>query len=296
MVCLDLTEMDNILLEYAAFLCTQLPDLEKVIVAHNIKFDYPEDAEQIIDNLERPLPELLEDVFLEKMETHFRPDRDVETKVIIEADSSTPHALARMARIWDSGITLVGKKIAYRGSGLTAEKLLRLFNFETALLMVPEATTFSLDHLLVPTDFSDNSLAALEYAYYLGRQSHAALSALNVYSVPAHYFPFIPVKDMNSALEKNARKGYDKFLKSAKQKGIIEADIPGEVVFSKGNSNGEVIYEHAVRKRSNMIVVGARGRGAWASLLGSVTVQLIKKDMYIPLLIVRGKPTKKGKS
>lgn len=296
MICLDLTEMDNILLEYAAFLSSQLPDLERIIIAHNIKFDYPEDAEQIIDNLERPLPELLEEVFQEKMATHFRPEREIETKVVIEADSSTPHALARMARIWDSGITLVGKKIAYRGSGLTSEKLLRLFNFETALLMVPEATTFSLEHLLVPTDFSDNSLAALEYAHYLGRQTEATLSALNVFSVPAHYFPFIPVNDMNSALDKDARKGYEKFIKSAKQKGVVDYDVPGEVVFSKGKSNGEVIYEYAVKHRTNMIIAGARGRGAWASLLGSVTVQLIKKDMYIPLLIVRGKPTKKGKS
>lgn len=294
MVCLDLTEMDNILIEYAAFLCQHVGDIEKVVFAHNIKFDYPEEAEQIIDNLERPLPELLQEAIEEKLANHFNPKREVGTKVVIEADSSTPHALARMARVWDSGITLVGKKIAYRGSGLTAEKLLRLFNFSTALLMVPEAMTFQLDHLLVPTDFSENALAALDYAQYLGQQAHSELSAIHVFSVPAHYFPFIPVGDMNKALLKDAEKGYHRFLKQAHQKGIIEQDIPGKMVFSKGNSNGEVIYEHAVKQRTNLIVVGARGKGAWASLLGSVTVQLIKKDMYIPLLIVRRKANKKS--
>jgi len=294
MVCLDLTEMDNILMEYAAFLCTQMPDLEKVVFAHNIKFDYPQEAEQIIDNLQRPLPELLEEVISGKLESHFQPTREVTTKILIEADSSTPHALARMARIWDAGITLVGKKIAYRGSGLTAEKLLRLFNFETALLMIPEATTFTLDHLVVPTDFSENAMTALAFAKNISESSQATLQSVHVLSVPAHYFPYIPVSNVSDALRKDAEKNYRKFLKTAKDREILTDDVPATFVFSEGRSSGEVIYEQAVRSRANMIVVGARGKGGWATLLGSVTVQLIKKDMYVPLLIVRRKATKKN--
>jgi len=94
--------------------------------------------------------------------------------------------------------------------------------------------------------------------------------------------------------EKIVRNGEKRNLSPKEAAKMVRYLVPEALVLLKGKSNAKVIYEHAVKQHTNLIVVGARGKGAWASLLGSVTVQLIKKDMYIPLLILRRKSTKKN--
>ena len=289
MVCLDLTEADNILLKYASFLCHHIPNLERVVVAHNIKFDYPEEAEQILDNLKQPLPEVLQDIIEEKVKHHLTSPNTVKLKIVIEADSSTPHVLARVARIWDSNLILVGRKGAYNGRGITPEKLLRLVKFETGLLMIPENVHFALHHILFPTDFSDNAMNALHFAQTISKHFDADIQGLHVMSIPAHYFPFIPVDHVHKALLKSADKANQKFMRLAQEKGIIAADIPTNFIFSEGKRGAEIINTEAQNQQANLIVISAHGKNNRPNLLGNVTLQLIQTNMEVPLLILRRK-------
>lgn len=288
MVCLDLTEMDEILIRYANFFSEQMNQhIENVYFVHNIRFDYPEEANEIIERLDRPLADIIRETIAEKVEEYF--DEETSTSkahIIIRQDSSTPHALARIAEQKEIKLTITGKKNAYRGSGLAAEKLLGLADFKSALLLVPEVARHSIENLLVPTDFSKSSWRSLESGIFMQKELHAKLSCVHVFSIPQHYFPYIPVDDMEASMREEAEEAWKKFDKELKK--IDLHDVRCDFVFGRDKSTADVIYSHALRAGKDLIIISNKGKGALTSfLIGSVAIRLIQHDLQIPLLVTK---------
>ena len=140
-------------------------------------------------------------------------------------------------------------------------------------------------NILVPTDFSPQAEAALDYACTLATKLGATVNLLSVLSIPALGVPELGaaltasaiadmVRDNQAALEKlaDARRG--------------KATI-GKVLMRTGDAR-DVIPNVAEEIRADLLVMGTHGRrGLSRALLGSVTEYVVRVS-NIPVLTVRG--------
>lgn len=287
MVCLDLTEMDELLIQYIAFFCRIIKEVEKVYFVHNIRFDNSEDAQKIISKLDQPLGEIVMETIKEKIEVSFKNvPFNTQHEVIIEEDGSTPGALARLAKIHHINLTIAGKKNSYRGSGLAAEKLLRIPHFNSSLLLIPETAYHRIHKILVPIDFSKSSKNAIEVGAYLGQKANANFSCQNVFSIQTFYFPAMMVQDAEPLLREEAKKRWKKFAKTLTT--INADDIECTLSFNGNKNIAQTIYDHAIRTNADLIIVGSKGKGGFAGFqVGSVAMQLVQLDLHTPLWVVR---------
>lgn len=286
MVCLDLTEMDRVLLRHVRHFCEMLGTVEQAWLVHNIKFDYPEEAKSLLDGLERPLPELIADELSEQARRHFESaSRPVAWEVAVTNGASTAHTLAEFADEKGVGLLAFGKKISYQGAGRVAEKILRLPGFNGNLLTVPETAPYRMERLLAPVDFSAHSAKALKFAQKMASTSSAVLSCQHVYSIPTHYFPYIPVKGFRQSIEEQAKKEFEKFRQALPEK---LKQISCAFTYCNGRTIAQTVYDFAIHNNKDLVVIGSRGRGGLpAVLLGSTAVQLMQFDFHVPLLVVR---------
>ena len=288
MVCLDLTEMDELLIRYVSFFSKLMSNhVENVYFVHNIRFDYPDEANDILENLDQPLEELIRDSIVEKIDAAFdKKAATSNTEIIIKTENSTPQMLAKVAAEKNVNLTVTGKKNAYRGSGLVAEKLLGLSDFKSALLLVPEVARYTIQNLLVPTDFSKSSWRSLESGIFLQKELKAELSCMHVFSIPQHYFPYIPVEDMEARMREEAEKEWKKFDRELQKLDL--QNIPCDFVLGRDRSTADSIYSHALRTGKDIILISSKGKGALTSfLVGSVAIRLIQHELQIPLLITK---------
>ena len=286
MVCLDLTEMDDKLISYSFYLKQTLQSIDKIFFFHNIKFDFPDTAQEIFSNLDKPLGEIISDEIIEKVDEYSKSiDQDIDYEVVITESSSTESALANAAIENEVQLVVTGKKISYEGSGQVVEKLLGLPKFKSQLLMVPETAYHQIRRILVPIDFSKASKKALELAITLQKQTSANLQCQHVFNIPAHYFPYIPVDNAVQKLHNNAQKQWSAFSKTLHQLGAAHVDC--ELTFSDGKNTAQAIYDYAIHQQKDLLVISTKGKGSITSfLIGSVAIRLIQMDIHIPLLVI----------
>lgn len=149
----------------------------------------------------------------------------------------------------------------------------------------------SLKSILLPTDFSNPSKAAVPYACTLAESFHAELHILHViHDLAAE----VPEFGMGLAFP-----GYLEHLPERRQKLEVESIRQMSGVLPEGWSNGPVtkavrlgpifqrIVEYAKEHQSDLIVMGTLGRGMLKhTLLGSVAERVIRKAPC-PVLTVK---------
>lgn len=293
MVCLDLTEMDELLIQYTAYFCSIVKGIEKVYFVHNIRFDNSDDAQRLISKLEKPLGEIVVEIIEEKIQQSFQDSPSpVDHEIIVEEASSTPAVMAQIVQSHKIQLTIIGKKITYRGSGLVAEKLLRFPHFHSSLLLLPETAYHRIQKILVPTDFSKPSIKAIEVGLRLQQMVKANFSCQHVFNIPSFYFPSMMVEDSEPALRKEAEKRWLKFAKALPSN--QGADIECALSFNCDKNIAQTIYDHALKTNTDLIIMGAKGKGGIAAfLVGSVAMQLVQADLHIPLWLVSRKEKNK---
>ncbi len=138
---------------------------------------------------------------------------------------------------------------------------------------------FTMATLLVPVDFSDNSLAALEHAETLARDRKAKLLIAHVHELEAHPdggfggFPMVP----DDLQEEKAR------LESIRP---ADAEVRYEHRLMRGAPATEIV-RLADEEGVELIVLGTHGRtGLMRLLLGSVAESVVRKASC-PVLTVK---------
>ncbi len=129
-----------------------------------------------------------------------------------------------------------------------------------------------LKRILVPTDFSETSAAALRYAIELSRRFHAHLCLLNVPDHPGEAaeaeYPIGLFETMQNAAHDRLRS-----LLTPRE----AADLNPECAMRIGHAADEIVryaQEHAI----DLIVMGTHGReGMSRVLLGSVAEKVVRR-------------------
>ncbi|WP_417383999.1 universal stress protein [Gimesia sp.] len=140
-------------------------------------------------------------------------------------------------------------------------------------------------NILIPTDFSETSQAATQYAVELAKKFGAQLHLLHVIEDPVVYMP------MFESYALPPKEDFENFAKTRLDNWILDEDKAGlEISTHWVHGNPFVdILKYAKREEIDLIVVGTHGRSFTAHLLlGSVAEKVVRKASC-PVLTVRPK-------
>jgi nucleotide-binding universal stress UspA family protein len=142
-------------------------------------------------------------------------------------------------------------------------------------------------HILIPTDGSALSQAALEYGIALAKSVGAKVTVLTV-STPFHTFAVEPVMvtDTPEQYAKQVAALAKNYLDAAKEIALA-AGVNCETVHVEHDHPYLAIIEMAAKKLCDLIVMASHGRrGISAIVLGSETSKVLTHS-GIPVLVVR---------
>jgi nucleotide-binding universal stress UspA family protein len=284
MVGLDLSEMDDTLIRYAAFLCSQTP-VEKVYFIHVEKsLELPQQMDAIEKSglaADESLCQLLE----AKVLPHFEPISQVKVEVQV-VEGNPLKELLHWSKIKEVDMVLVGRKLRLRGSGVLPHMLLR--NGRVSVLFVPEHAVPVLRRIVVSIDFSEYARVALEHVLHtVIRKPGIEVMCLYIYHVPTGYITLgIPHEEFEERMRGFAYEKFDRVLEQFPELGS-RASL--KLVKEDDTSNlGEQIVLEAKRARADMLAIGAKGKTAAALfVLGSVTEKILRYDSDIPLIVFK---------
>jgi len=134
----------------------------------------------------------------------------------------------------------------------------------------------TLKTILFPTDFSDFSLYALDYAVSFARQYGAKLVLMHGVDVflsdPAYFAPYVPDRRMFGDFENKSRERLDEIAKTK-----VPDGIPVEIVVKQGRPFVEIVREARERK-VDLVVIATHGRtGLSHAMFGSTAEKVVRK-------------------
>jgi nucleotide-binding universal stress UspA family protein len=144
-------------------------------------------------------------------------------------------------------------------------------------------------HILLPTDGSSYSEAAMRQGIQLAKAIGARVTGLHV------ILPF-QVFTLHTEMVEDSREQYERESKAraeqslgAIQKAAKEAGVKCDIFSATSPRPYETIIEAAEKKGCDLVVMASHGRGGVERLiLGSVTQSLLMHS-NIPVLVLRGK-------
>lgn len=288
LVALDLTEMDDYLIQYAAMLNSVLP-LERIFFVHAAKdLELPKELLEEYPDLVQPLDESIEADILRKVKQHFNTT-DTEISCIIQ-EGSPIETILKLCKVKGVDLILMGRKKSLRGSGIVSSRIAR--KCPCSLMLITEDFPLAIQKILLPLDFSPHSGLAMKLGWDIHQKTKAELLAVHMYSVPSGYHTTgKSYQEFADIMKGHAEKAYQKFL----TKYDISTEVPCEFVLTRDGKYSDLTYNFAEEQQVDLIIIGSKGRTPAASvLMGSVSEKLVYLDTHIPVLIVKAKGENMG--
>jgi nucleotide-binding universal stress UspA family protein len=278
LVALDLSDIDNTLIEYASFIAETLK-VKKVYFVHNIKkYEISELFEEQLRDLN--LDEIIGDELNEKVEDKFKSSAQWE--VLISEDPYSESLINYIVNKYEVQLALIGNKNKLKGTGVVSGKLLRILKCN--ILSIPKNAKPVITNIWAGTDFSNASNKVFEVAENLQQTTAAKVKAVHVYNVPIQFSPYIPKENLDTKIESHLKEKYEKFIKKIGFKG----DVTTEIIPGRDSGVAEKLRTKAQTSKVDLIIIGDKGRNTFSSLLvGSVTEELFNQDLEVPLWIVK---------
>ncbi len=141
-------------------------------------------------------------------------------------------------------------------------------------------------NILVPTDLSDLSKVAIQYAIKVASKLNGKITLLHVISMvqPVRESMQSEFKEVEKQMIDTAQKDMEKLLK--KVSGISKFTEPIQIKIVKGASFDETIKKEAKKMSADLIVMGTRGAtGLKKYVMGSNTTSVIEVSS-VPVLAV----------
>lgn len=297
LVGLDATPMDATLIQFAAFLA-------RVDSVESVRFVNVIQKAQLPSKLRKEFPNLMEKALIDrrrelekKVIEHFDLTLDVKVKIAVEQGPMPSKQILKLADKHSIDAIVVGRKKNLRGNSVVTQRLAR--RASCSLLIVPEKDYTSIRRLMVATDFSNDSVGAMNAAIDAATREAQAGNEVEVichhtYQVPVGYhYTGKTFEQSAHIMEENSRKRYDRFIEKVDTRGV---KVIPSFSLAKADDLVASIYESAVAHEADFVVIGGKGKSASTALfpIGTHTEKLIGMDSDIPLLIVRSKHKNAG--
>ena len=142
-----------------------------------------------------------------------------------------------------------------------------------------------IQNVLVATDFSEPSEAALNYGRELARSFHATLHVLHVTdSIYAQYGGeaySVALPELQGEIEDSARKELESLLNDEDRR-----DFRAKPVLITALAKAAAIVDYARQNTIDVIVMGTHGRGAISHLLMGSVAERVVRTAPCPVLTV----------
>lgn len=285
LLCLDLSSIDTVVVESAVQLQQKSKSLEKVVLLHNVRYDFIQgylelDQEGIV-TLKKQIEKKLSDKFYPLLSR-----KGLTCEILIKDENSTEKAILRVSKEHHIDLMLMGKKDETNGSGVIPQKILSIDEEKTPILLVPEGKKPQFHHLLAAVDLSPSSAQVVEGTLNLANSISAkSVACLHVYKLPLTYFPYIKHSDtqLKERIQQRAKNKFDGFIKS------IELEEPGLKALQL-KSGGDVvgaIHDYAIGHDHDLIAIMRISKfNLLGNKLGGVTRRFLTQKSKKALLII----------
>lgn len=286
-VCLDQSPLDETLIAYAGFIA-KVNQVKKIYFSHVVKnFSLPKEMLEsfptLLDSMLQDRKEAMEKLVREKFPTIKGLEMDFVVK-----EGNLSKKILKLAEEKSADLILIGRKVALPGTGVASHRMAR--RASCSLLIVPEQSQPKLSTLLVPSDFSDHSIHALEEAIGIAKKYSGGIEIIfqNVLSIPSNYATTGKTyEEFAELMKKHAESNFKKFIRKIDTKGI-----PITPIYTQDDDDDPVqeIVAAALEHKAEVIIIGAKGKtGATALHIGSMAERLIQFNKSLPLLVTRPK-------
>lgn len=284
LVCMDLTEMDESLINYASFM-NQTFDVKKITFVHVMdKYEIPEELADSFEDDQAPLDEILREDIEGKIDKFFDKSAGADYKIEL-LTGSTSEKIIDYARKNNVNLTLLGKKVGFIGKGGVTRDIIGLVS--SSVLLVSETSRHSIEKILVRTNFGKPSVLAWNSAQFFAKKLNAKMEMHHVYKLPYHLFPEQTpqaVIKLKKQLQPYIEKQFDKFV----AKNNLEKNINFSFSLDIKGDEAQSLYNYAIRKQVDLIVTGTRLKSKLANvILDSTSTKLASVDKNVPILIVK---------
>ncbi len=297
LVPLSLADKGELSIRYAG-LISQLANSERVTFVHVISSldDIPKELKSEFPNIVHSSGELAKKRMEELVSKYFPADHKstIEFKIL---EGSPLIELLRMTKETDTDLVIMVRRFEPTESGVLPQKVIR--RVPCSVLLLPEGAKVSFSNILVPTDFSENSIDAMDVAVaFASANKIDEIHCLHAYNVPIGYYKTGKSFEQFAEIMKgHAEKNYNSFLQTEVcQTGSVclIKDLKGikvTPIFMLEKKPAKAIETVIKDHNIDLLVIGARGRHAGAGiLLGSVTEHQIRTTT-VPILAVKKKGT-----
>lgn len=289
LVGIDLTDMDDHLIQYTAMIGKILP-LERIYFVHVAKKSHlPANLLKEYPGLLEPLDKSIENDILDKVNQYFGKT-DIAIKCLVK-EGHPIEKILQLSKTKNADLILMGRKKSLHGSGIVSSKIAR--KCPCSLLLVTPDNRQNINKLLVSTDFSKHAALATMLALDISVLANTnKLEMIHVYQVPESYYKTgKSYDDFDAIMKVHAEKSCIIFL----NKNGFPSDVPCEFLLSKKGKYHKIICDYAEKNDIDLIVIGSKGRtNISAILMGSVAEKLVYYDSQIPILIVKNKGENMG--
>jgi nucleotide-binding universal stress UspA family protein len=135
------------------------------------------------------------------------------------------------------------------------------------VLVVPEGADIGWGNILLATDGSKYSEAAVDRAINFAKAYGGVLHVLSVVDIPSEFYSHVKALDAADELIKNAKRFVETIQKKAAEQGI-KAEI-----FVKEGDASKAITDHAKDQKIDLIIIGSHGRTGLRRLLMGSTAE-----------------------
>jgi nucleotide-binding universal stress UspA family protein len=149
--------------------------------------------------------------------------------------------------------------------------------------------TLAIKRILVPTDFSPCSSAALDHAAFLAERLDASLEVLHVLEPPQFMAPEVsmqlpggPMQTLAQVARAQAGRDMERFLAPLRRRTMLPVRQRIEL-----GDPCDVILRLAEGSRYDLIVIGTHGRTGLAHLLMGSIAEKVVRQSSCPVLTVR---------
>lgn len=285
MICLNLDDHDEKLIQYAGILSRMAKSDELHFVYVSDTFDIPEEIKKIYPQIASPVEAVVEDQMKQVVEKHFNGHENTQ-QIYSPLEGPLLGLLISYTKKHDIDLLIVGHHSnEMAAQNAISEKLAR--KAFCSVMIVPKGAKALLEKILVAVDFSDHSLNALDVGSAFAKAAGLDhIYILNNYRVPAgHHKTGKSYEEFSNIMLENA--------KSKLRASLAKVDLKSigiKPFFKNSNDVVQGIQKFSANMGADLVVVGARGRSGdiAAILLGSITEGLIRK-LDRPLLAVKKK-------
>jgi nucleotide-binding universal stress UspA family protein len=282
LVCLDLTDMDESLINYSNYLVDKFNPKSLTFIHVMDTYEIPEELSDSLSDNHRPLNEIIIEEIQEKIDALYSQGDSLKPSIVLESGITT-EKIVQFARKNKTDLALMGKKIGFTGEGGVVKNIIGLI--PASVLLISETTPHNISRIMVRTNFAKPSYAAYHMATLISEKTTADIEFHHVYKLPYNYFPEQSAQallKLKKQLDPYIEKQYNKFVKKYK----LPKGIPFEYSVDLKGDEAQSLYSYALRNRVDLLLTGTRLKSQLANvIMDSTSEKLASVEKNIPVLI-----------